>query len=46
LADVVRTLKERRVPFQGSIADYENVRLATFTDPDGNAILLAQQTKA
>ena len=46
LDDVVLTLKERGVPFQGSIAEYENVRLATFTDPDGNAILLAQQTTA
>lgn len=46
LDDVVGALKERGVRFQGSIAEYENVRLATFTDPDGNVILLAQQTTA
>jgi hypothetical protein len=27
----------------GPIMSYENVRLATFHDPDGNPLLLAQQ---
>lgn len=42
LEDVVTTLKRRGVPLVGEIHNYENVRLATVRDPDGNAILLAQ----
>lgn len=39
---VVETLKSRGVKFIGSILNYEHVRLASFTDPDGNVLLLAQ----
>ena len=39
----VQQLKERGVSFTKPIANYEHVRIATFTDPDGNVILLAQQ---
>jgi catechol 2,3-dioxygenase-like lactoylglutathione lyase family enzyme len=42
LEDVVAILKERGVTIEGKINNYENVRLATVLDPDGNAILLAQ----
>lgn len=42
LEQVVSELKERGVPFNGPIQNYENVRLASFSDPDGNALLLAQ----
>jgi len=42
LEDVVARLKERGVSFNGPIQNYENVRLASFSDPDGNALLLAQ----
>ncbi len=42
LEDVVATLSGRGVPFNGPILNYENVRLASLSDPDGNALLLAQ----
>lgn len=42
LEDVVASLTERGVTFNGPIQNYENVRLASFSDPDGNALLLAQ----
>jgi predicted enzyme related to lactoylglutathione lyase len=42
LEDVVRALSARGVSFNGEILEYENVRLASFSDPDGNVILLAQ----
>ena len=38
----VAVLRERGVRFVGEIQNYENVRLATFLDPDQNALLLAQ----
>jgi catechol 2,3-dioxygenase-like lactoylglutathione lyase family enzyme len=42
LEKVVATLKKRRVKFKGPIEKYENVHLAWLTDPDGNALVLAQ----
>jgi len=39
---VVEILKIRGVKFNGPIANYEHVRLASFSDPDGNTLLLAQ----
>lgn len=42
LEDVIASLQERGVTFNGPIQNYENVRLASFSDPDGNALLLAQ----
>lgn len=38
----VAALRERGVSFVGDIQNYQNVRLATFLDPDQNALLLAQ----
>lgn len=38
----VAALQERGVRFPGAIQEYENVRLATFLDPDQNVLLLAQ----
>jgi catechol 2,3-dioxygenase-like lactoylglutathione lyase family enzyme len=42
LEEVVAELKGRGVTFNGPVLNYENVRLASLSDPDGNAILLAQ----
>ena len=42
LEEVVDALKARGVSFNGDILDYDNVRLASLSDPDGNVILLAQ----
>ena len=42
MEEVVETLTSRGVEFEGPILDYENVRIATFKDPDGNAIVLGQ----
>lgn len=42
LDEIVQALKLRGVPFVGPIQDYPNVRLAQFSDPDGNVLLLAQ----
>ncbi len=42
LDEVVSKLKAECVAFEGGIMNYQNVRLATLLDPDGNAILLAQ----
>lgn len=39
---VVSRLTGRGVPFLGPILEYENVRIASFSDPDGNVVLLAQ----
>lgn len=39
---VVETLTQRGVVFNGPIKEYEAVRIASFSDPDGNAILLGQ----
>lgn len=38
----VATLQGRGVRFPLAIQEYENVRLATFLDPDQNVLLLAQ----
>jgi catechol 2,3-dioxygenase-like lactoylglutathione lyase family enzyme len=46
LEQVVADLEGRGVRFNGPIQDYENVRLASFSDQDGNAILLAQVLNA
>lgn len=43
LEAVVAELQGRGVAFQGPIASYEHVKLASLIDPDGNVILLAQQ---
>ncbi len=40
LDDVVKTLKERGVAFEGEIIDDDPVRLALFGDPDGNEFYL------
>ena len=42
LDDVITTLAARGVHFLGGIQEYENVRLVSLADPDGNVILLAQ----
>ncbi|HZG52282.1 MAG TPA: VOC family protein [Pyrinomonadaceae bacterium] len=42
LEEVVADLKGRGVTFNGPIVNYENVRLVSLSDPDGNALLLAQ----
>ncbi|HEX8285753.1 MAG TPA: VOC family protein [Pyrinomonadaceae bacterium] len=42
LEQIVAQLEGRGVQFNGPIQNYENVRLVSFSDPDGNAILLAQ----
>lgn len=42
LEDVVATIKARGVTTFSAIQDYENVRLVSVSDPDGNVILLAQ----
>lgn len=42
LEEVVAELEGRGVTFNGPLLNYENVRLASLSDPDGNAILLAQ----
>ncbi len=42
LEEVVAELEGRGVTFNGPILNYENVRLASLSDPDGNALLLAQ----
>jgi catechol 2,3-dioxygenase-like lactoylglutathione lyase family enzyme len=41
LEEVVAVLAARGVPF-GPIQSYENVRIVSLSDPDGNAILLAE----
>jgi predicted enzyme related to lactoylglutathione lyase len=43
LETVIARLRARGVRLDELIMEYENVRLATLYDPDGNAILLAQQ---
>jgi hypothetical protein len=43
LQEVVDDLKKRGVKFKGPIEKYENVHLGWLLDPDGNAIVLAQQ---
>jgi predicted enzyme related to lactoylglutathione lyase len=42
LEEVVADLGARGVTFNGPILNYENVRLASLSDPDGTALLLAQ----
>jgi len=42
MEEVVETLTERGVTFNGPILEYEAVRIASLSDPDGNAILLGQ----
>ncbi|WP_281375569.1 VOC family protein [Haloferula luteola] len=42
LEEVKEVLGSRGVTFDGEIINYENVRLLTVLDPDGNAIILAQ----
>lgn len=42
LEEVITAMKSRGVQFNGEILEYENVRLASVSDPDQNVILLAQ----
>ncbi len=42
LEDVMTKLGERGVTFDGPISEDEHVRLASFSDPDGNSLYLAQ----
>lgn len=42
LEEVVAELEWRGVTFNGPLLNYENVRLASLSDPDGNVLLLAQ----
>lgn len=42
MEQVVDALKQKGVVFEGLIQNFENVRLATLLDPDGNAIFLSQ----
>jgi len=46
LKDVVAALEVLGAKFKGSIEEYENVHLAWLFDPDGNAVVLAQQINA
>lgn len=39
---VIAALTARGVQFSGPIKEYEAVRIASFSDPDGNAIMLGQ----
>jgi catechol 2,3-dioxygenase-like lactoylglutathione lyase family enzyme len=43
LEDVVSVLMERGVAFRGPVEDEGQIKLAFFTDPDGNALYLAQR---
>lgn len=42
IAEVMATLAERGVTFRGPVAERGFVKLAFFTDPDGNALYLAE----
>lgn len=42
IAEVMAALAERGVTFRGPVADHGFVKLAFFTDPDGNALYLAE----
>jgi predicted enzyme related to lactoylglutathione lyase len=42
LEDVLAALSERGVKINGPIKEYDAVRIASFSDPDGNAIVLGQ----
>ena len=42
MEEIVEALEENGVEFEGPIQNYEAVRIATFKDPDGNAIVLGQ----
>lgn len=42
LEEVLADLTSRGATFNGPILNYENVRLASCSDPDGNVLLLAQ----
>ena len=46
IEDVVSTLQERGVAFRGPVEDEGQLRLAFFTDPDGNALYLAERGHA
>jgi len=43
MEDVIAALTARGVAFDGPILEYQAVRIASFSDPDGNTILLGQQ---
>jgi catechol 2,3-dioxygenase-like lactoylglutathione lyase family enzyme len=42
IEEVVATLQARGVPFHGPLLDQGFVKLAFFTDPDGNALYLSE----
>ena len=42
LQDVVAELKKRGVTFKSPIAEYPNVRIVQFVDPDNNVLILAE----
>ncbi|MGH7339271.1 MAG: VOC family protein [Candidatus Rokuibacteriota bacterium] len=42
LEEVIAALSARGVTIDGPIKEYEAVRIASFSDPDGNAIVLGQ----
>ncbi|MDC3379230.1 VOC family protein [Planctomycetota bacterium] len=42
MEEVVDALKAKGVEFDGPILSYEFVKIATFKDPDGNAIVLGE----
>ncbi|MEY2927732.1 MAG: hypothetical protein RL367_2209 [Pseudomonadota bacterium] len=42
MEQVVATLTGRGAGFEGEIANFEHVRIATVRDPDGNLIVLAE----
>ena len=47
IAAARRTLEEKRVRFDGATREYPGmVKLATFFDPDGNALMLFQDLQA
>jgi catechol 2,3-dioxygenase-like lactoylglutathione lyase family enzyme len=45
IEQVISTLTERGVDFRGPVIDEGMLKLAFFTDPDGNGLYLAEQTR-
>ena len=45
IADVVKMLEDRGVRFSGPVIDEGMLRLAFFTDPDGNDLYLSEQPR-
>jgi catechol 2,3-dioxygenase-like lactoylglutathione lyase family enzyme len=46
MEEAIAALSARGVVFEGPIKEYDAVRIASFSDPDGNAIVLGQVLKS